>query len=73
MDKGGKEMKDKITRKIMEQFEEIRESGVCNMMDRGCVQSEANDLEFDELASLDRKEYVYILSNYGDLTEEYNI
>ena len=66
-------MPDRISKEVMEQYEEVRSLGPCNMFDFGCVQQAADELEFYELANLDRKDYVYILSNFGKLMKHYNI
>jgi len=62
-----------ITKEAVEQYEAIRGMGPCNMLDIGCVQGVADELDFYDLASLDRKEYVYIMSNYSELLNKFNI
>lgn len=62
-----------ITKEVMEQYEKIRQLGPCNMFDMGCVQRIADEMDFHELGCLTNKEYVHILSNYGELMEKYGI
>jgi len=62
-----------ITKEVMEQYEIIRRMGPCNMFDYCCVINTANDLELEELASLEKEEYVYILRNFGKLMKKYKI
>ncbi len=66
-------MEDKITKEVMEQYEQIRSLGPCNMFDSACVQRFANEMEFYDLACLTTDEYVYILSNFSELMKKHNI
>ena len=66
-------MNENITSDVIEQFEEIRKLGVCNMYDFSCVQNHADRLEFYALASLERKEYVYVITNFSTLMKKFNI
>ena len=54
MKKGDKEMNnimlDNITKKVMEQYEQIRSMGPCNMYDRNCVLDMAERLDLYNLA-----------------------
>ena len=70
-EEGGGEME--ITKEVMEQYENIRVMSLCNMLDFGCVQDVADKLGFGDLASINRKEYVYILSNFSKLMSKFNI
>jgi len=62
-----------ISKKAVEQFESIRQDGACNMMDRRCVQNEADDYAYYSLASLTKPEYAMLLLNYSALMEYYQI
>lgn len=62
-----------ITREVMEQYEQLRRLGPCNMFDLGCVQLYAEQMEFYELAELDRGDYLYILKNFSQLMAHYEI
>ena len=62
-----------ISREVMEQYEQIRKFGACNMLDINCVQNIADQLFFYELAGLSREEYGFILSNFSSLMKKYNI
>ena len=55
---------------VFEQYEEIRQEGVCNMFDKRCVQKFASlwDMEELETTILDGH-YVEILQGYGDWKE----
>ena len=66
-------MEKQIPKEVMEQYEQIRKMGPCNMLDFYCVQRTANELEFYSLASLTKKEYTFILSNFGKLMKKYEI
>lgn len=64
---------DTITKEIMQQYEQIRANGACNMLDRRCVQEVADLAGFYGLASLIEAEYMLTWSNYSDLMEHYGI
>lgn len=66
-------MEQKITKEIMEQYEQIRSLGPCNMFDLKCVQRIASKLGFHDLANLTKTEYIYILSNFSRLMKKYEI
>ena len=62
-----------ITKEVMEQYEIIRNVGVCNMFDYYCVTNTASDLEMHELGDLEKDEYIYILKNFTQLMKRYEI
>lgn len=66
-------MMEKITKETMEQYEKIRQSGACNMLDYYCVQGIASKMEMYSLASLSREDYGELLMNFGTLMKEHNI
>jgi hypothetical protein len=63
----------KISKEAVEQFEEIRAMGPCNMLDRRCVQEAANDFDYYDLAILERDEYLFLVRNYSQLMKHYGI
>lgn len=65
--------KDSFWGEVIRQYEAIRKAGFCNMFDRGCVQSVAEHMGFDELARLDRQQYADVLKNYSGLMEFHKI
>lgn len=64
-----KEAKERVSKEAVEQFEEVRASGVTNMLMRSTVQ----DLGGDELAALTREEYTALIIYYPMLMEHYDI
>lgn len=67
------ETKNKITKKVIEQYEQIRITGVCNMNDYICVMDNAADLQLYDLSSLSEKDYVYLISSYSDLMKKFKL
>jgi len=62
---------EKSIRKIeTEQFESIRKSGICNMIDMNCVQNAAESFGMFELADMDKMDYIYLLKNYSKLMKD---
>lgn len=57
---------------VIEQLAAVRETGACNMLDRGCVRSTANELGFAELSEFIRtqssSDYMAHLQEMGDRT-----
>ena len=43
-------------------FEDVRESGICNMFDRGTV---------CDVSGLTKEEYLYVIKNYDELCDKY--
>jgi len=68
-----KEIAKVIPKEVMEQYEEIRAAGPCNMFDIRCVQIEADLLGYHALASLTKGKYVLILTEYEDLMEFHGV
>lgn len=64
---------ENITKEILEQFIEVRDSAECNMMDFNCVRSKANDEGFFELVLIEKEDYLYILRHYSELMEHFEI
>lgn len=62
-----------VSKEIMEQYEEIRALGPCNMLDLQCVRAEAELLGHAELASLARAQFLLIFKHYFDLMHHYEI
>ena len=55
------------------QYELIRRDGACNMLDHPCVMKQAERFSFWILSSLPREDYLFILRNYSNLCDEYEI
>lgn len=64
---------DNITKEVMLQYEAIRQLGFCNMLDYYCVVNRASELDYCDLADLERDDYVYILSNFSNLMKFYGV
>lgn len=64
---------DVITKEIMQQYEEIRANGACNMLDRRCVREVADLAGYHGLASLTKDEYRLTWKHYTELMEHYGI
>jgi len=64
-----------MTKSVIQDYETIRSSGVCNMFDRHCVANAANRMGFKELEHVaeDRAAYSYLLQNFGRLMAQYEI
>lgn len=62
-----------ITKTVMQEFEEVRVGGSCNMFDMRCVQFIADDNGYHELASLTKGEYVLCIKFYSELMELHGI
>lgn len=62
-----------ISKEVMEQYEEIRALGPCNMLDRRCVQVEADRLGYRALACLTTTEFSLVFRHYFDLMGHYEI
>ena len=64
---------EQVTKEAVEGFESIRTLGPVNMMDRRGVQHEAPQRGYEDLAYLDKPEYMFILANYEELLAHYAI
>jgi len=64
---------EKITKRVMEEYEIIRQSGVTNMFDYYNVIRIAGKVGASELAKVTLQDYKYLLMNFGRLMKEYNI
>ena len=62
-----------ITKEVMEQYESVRRSGICNMFDYYCVMRAAMTSDYRELAALYVNDYMYLLSNFGSLMKLYGV
>lgn len=64
-----------FTKEVMQQYETVRKSGVCNMFDMTCVAEACDMLEFQDLLEVveDRGKYTMLLMNFGKLMEHYEI
>lgn len=62
-----------VTKKIMQQYENIRSKGVCNMFDYYCVVKMADRLKYFALAALTYEEYKDLLMNFGKYMKDFNI
>jgi hypothetical protein len=56
-----------FTQKTFEQFETVRSTGICNMLDRSCVAGVADSRGFSDLvvALIDRKTYSRLLTAFS--------
>jgi len=64
---------DSITKNAVEQYEKIRGLGPCNMFDYNCVMNYAGMMGLIELSDLNKDDYIFIISNYSDLLDLFNI
>ncbi len=66
---------DAISHEVMEHYEEIRQSGVTNMLNHIGVANAAADEGFDNLAMIayDQDKYKVLLFNFGALMAYYDI
>ena len=64
-----------ITKEVMQQYEEVRQSGLCNMFDITCVKQYCEIAGSDELLAVvrSRKEYSKLLQNFSSLMAEHGI
>lgn len=62
-----------ITKKVMEQYEKIRQIGVTNMYNYYGVIYAAKALKFEELARISLKNYKILLLNFQKLMKHYDI
>lgn len=62
-------------KRLIEQYEKLRSSGVCNMLDIAHVKLCAGNLEYLELreAARDRGLYKSVLTNFGRLMKKFGI
>lgn len=68
-----KKTRHAITKKVMEQYETVRISQICNMFDYFSVMNAAYQLGLQDLSCLSQKEYVLILQNFAKYMALYNI
>ena len=68
-------MLELISKEAMQQYEIVRKSGICNMLDMTCVATACNSLDYQELQEVveDRKSYSTLLRNFSDLMKHYRI
>ena len=62
-----------ISKEAVEQYEEIRRLGPCNMFDYYCVNEFANSAGFEDLGMLDLDDYYVIIGHFGGLMRHYGI
>lgn len=64
-----------FTKEVMQQYETVRKSGVCNMFDMTCVAYACDMLEFQDLLEVveDRKSYSTLLMNFSHLMRHHGI
>lgn len=63
----------KNTKVTVEEYELLRASGFCKMLDYKHVMCLADEYRLGELADLTAEEYGYLIANYTQLMEEYNV
>jgi len=66
-------MNENITKEVMEEYELLRQMGLCNMFAFPCVKEYAKKTGLDYLAEIDKKDYLFILKNYSGLMEQFEI
>lgn len=64
---------DVISKEAMQQFENVRQEGPCNMLDYKCVLRFADSEEMYALASLLGEEYDLIIKHYSILMKFHKI
>jgi hypothetical protein len=64
----GEEPMNEFSETVFDQFEQVRDDGMCNMFNRFCVQEVADTFGFDELADVadDKRRYPKLLSAFSD-------
>lgn len=64
-----------IDKRAMEEYEMVRKSGACNMLDIGCVAQVAAVCGFAELEDVadERTAYIGLLENFSALMRNYEI
>lgn len=62
-----------ITRDVMEQYEQVRVIGCCNMLSTECVCNIAERLEFNALMETYKEHFVLIWQNFSKLMAYYEI
>ncbi len=70
---GIKEGARKLSKEVVEQFEEVRSEGRYNMLDRDKILDYANRTGLSALGSLTKHEYGELLGGYSRLMKEYGI
>lgn len=67
------ESEEVISKEVMQQYEEVRELGPCNMLDYFCVMRVGEALGYYALANLTKEDYIYLLKNFSRLMSLYGI
>jgi len=62
-----------MTKKIMIQFERIKQNGYCDMIEYYCVMNSAHCDGYHELSFLSKEEYIDILDNYEKYMKQFNL
>lgn len=62
-----------ITKETMEEYEELRRTGITNMFDYYNVISVSKKVKLKALAALSLDDYKYLLSHFGTLMKQYDI
>lgn len=62
-----------ISKKMMEQYEKIRQTGFVDMYDYNGVVHTARTLGFEELAEISLEDYKTLLLNFQKLMKHYDI
>ncbi len=66
-------MEEKITKETMQQYENVRRSGLTNMFDFYTVIRIAKAYKFNELSKLTLDDYKNLLMNFGTLMKTHDI
>lgn len=66
---------DRFTKQVVERYEEIRASGVTNMLDMQAVKAIARKKGYEDLAAIasNNSDYGMLLMSYNKLLEKYGI
>lgn len=64
-----------ITKEVMEEYEEVRQSGICNMFNISCVEMVSRKADMEELGKIasNREKYSELLMNFGKYMKKYDI
>ena len=69
------EVLELVCEEAMQEYEDLRRSGLCNMFDLGCVVEAADGIGWNALLEVaeNRSAYLTLLRNFGKLMKHYGI
>jgi len=62
-----------VTKKLVVQYERIRQNGYCNMIDYYCVMTAAHMDGYHELSFLSRGDYSYMWNNHDKHLKQFDL